>query len=98
MFGLFRAWKRRRLAARPFPDEWLRILHRRVAFFAELPPSDREPFLRKVQVFVGEKHWIPAGGMEITDEVKVSIAAAAARLSLHLEDAAYDRLTEIVVY
>jgi hypothetical protein len=36
--------------------------------------------------------------MEITDEVRVVIAACAVRLILHLDLSYYDRLTEIIVY
>jgi Mlc titration factor MtfA (ptsG expression regulator) len=45
-----------------------------------------------------EKTFIGAGGMEITDEVRVVISACAVRLILYLDLSYYDRLTEIVVY
>jgi len=98
MFGLLRAWRRRRLARRPFPPQWLAHLERHVGFHSTLPDDLRPRFLELLKVFVWEKHFFPAGGMEITDEVKVVIAAAAVRLVLHLDLSYYDRLTEIVVY
>jgi Mlc titration factor MtfA (ptsG expression regulator) len=98
MFGLLRGLRRRRLLKRPFPTAWLPHLERRVPFFGELPPGMRERFLDLLKVFVWEKHFIGAGGMEIDDEVKVVIAATAVRLVLHLDLSYYDRLTEIVVY
>jgi Mlc titration factor MtfA (ptsG expression regulator) len=98
MLGIFRAWKRRRLARRPFPGEWLPILEQHVPFYGQLSGDLRERFLELLKVFIWEKHFIPAGGMEITDEVRVVIAAAAVRLVLHLDLSEYDRLTEIVVY
>lgn len=98
MFGLLRKWRRRRLARQEMPEEWLAILNERVPFFELLTGAPREKFLERTKVFVWEKTWIEAGGMEIDDEVRVVIAAAAARLALHLSDAVYDRLTEIVVY
>lgn len=98
MFGLLRAWKRRRLARRPFPEPWQRHLDERVAFFGSLDDALRRRFLDFLKVFAWEKHFIGAGGMEITDEVKVVISAAAVRLVLHMDLSMYDRLTEIVVY
>ena len=82
----------------PFPEEWLAYLTRHVPFVAHLDDDLRARFLGLIQAFIAEKHFIPAQGMEITDEVKVVIAAAAVRLVLHLDLDYYNRLTEIVVY
>jgi Mlc titration factor MtfA (ptsG expression regulator) len=98
MFGLLRAWKRRRLAKRPFPEQWLPYLEQRVGFYPQLPEQWRDRFHELLKVFVWDKHFIGAGGMEITDEVRVVIGAAAVRMVLHLDLSYYDRLTEIVVY
>jgi Mlc titration factor MtfA (ptsG expression regulator) len=98
MFGLLRKWRRKRLAQQELPEEWLSILSERVPFFEDMEGPLRDKFLKRTKIFVWEKTWIEAGGMEIDDEVRVVISAAAARLALHLEDGVYDRLTEIVVY
>ena len=98
MFGLIRAWKRRRLARRELPAEWLPHLERHVPFFTGLEGEVRQQFLDLLKVFVWEKSWVGAGGMEVTDEVKVVVAATAARLVLHLDLTYYDRLSEIVIY
>jgi len=98
MFGLIRSWRRRRLARRPFPEEWIPHLEERVPFFAGLEGDQRQRFLDYLKVFAWEKQFIGAGGQEIDDEVRVVISAAAVRLALHLGLGVYDRLTEIVVY
>jgi len=98
VFAWLKSRRRKKLAARPFPDEWLPYLEHRVGFWRACPPSLSQRFLDDLKVFVWEKHWIEAGGMTITDEVKVVVAAAAARLVMHLDLSYYDRLTEIVVY
>ena len=69
-----------------------------MAFYRELPAGQQQRLRDLVKVLAHEKHFIGAGGMVITDEVRVVIAAAAARLVLHLDLSYYDRLTEIVVY
>ncbi len=98
MFGLLRGWRRRRFARRPLPPEWIPHLEARVPFYGDLDGELRERFHEFLKIFMWEKHFIPAGGMEIDDEVKVVISAAAVRLVLRLDMSYYDRLTEIVVY
>jgi hypothetical protein len=80
------------------PEAWIPILEAKVPFYTSLEGELRERFHTRLKIFVWEKYWIEAGGMEITDEVRVVIAAAAVRLGLHLKHSVYDRLTEIVVY
>jgi len=96
--GWLRRFKRRRLLKRPFPAEWEKILREEVPFYPHLPDEQRDKFHAMLKIFIWEKHFFGAQGMEITDRVKVVIAAAAVRLVLHLDLDFYDRLTEIVVY
>jgi Mlc titration factor MtfA (ptsG expression regulator) len=98
MFGWFQSLHRSGLQRRPLPDEWMSALDEHVPFFEELDSEERETFLEYLKVFVWEKHWVSAAGMEITEEVKAVIGAAAVRLVLRLGIDKYDRLSEIVVY
>ena len=83
---------------RPLPPEWAGWLERSVPFFPELEGELRERFLDYLKGFVWSKHFFGAGGLEITDEHRVVIGAAAVRLVLHLDLSYYDNLTEIIVY
>lgn len=98
MFGIFRFFRRRRLAKRPIPSTWLAALQEHVPFFAQFDGALRERFLSDLKIFVWEKHFIAAGGMEIDDTVRVVIAATAVRLTVHLDVSYFNRLTEIIVY
>ncbi len=98
MSGLLRKLRRRKLTRRPIPKKWLTILEESVPFYAQISDEMRERFLEMLKIFVWEKYFIGAGGMVITDEVRVAISACAVRLILHLHLSHYDRLTEIVVY
>lgn len=98
IFGWFGRWRRGRLMARALPPEWLGWLEKHVPFFPELEGETRDRFLRYLKGFVWSKTFLGAGGLEITDEHRVVIGAAAVRLVLHLNLSYYDRLTEIVVY
>jgi Mlc titration factor MtfA (ptsG expression regulator) len=98
MAGLIRLFHRRQLARRAIPESWLNMLDEHVSFYRRLADEDRTRFLQYLKQFVWEKHFIGAGGMEITDEVRVVVGACAVRLILNLGLSYYDRLTEIIVY
>lgn len=95
---IFRYLRRRKSRKRELPPAWLGYLEEHVSFFADLEGEQRERFLEYLKIFVWEKYFIAAGGMEITEEVQVVIAAAAVRLVVHLDISEYNRLTEIIVY
>jgi Mlc titration factor MtfA (ptsG expression regulator) len=90
--------RRRRLRARPFPKEWLALVQRHVVFFHKLNGSDRFELLGRIQVFLAEKRFEGCGGFEITDEVRVTIAAQACLLLLHRETDFFPGLVTILVY
>ena len=98
MPGLLRRLRRRQLVRRPIPEKWLTILEENVPFYPRISGEIRQRFLEMLKIFIGEKYFIGAGGMVITDEVRVVIAACAVRLIVYLDLSYYDRLTEIVVY
>src|SRR6476620_8261666 len=97
-FSLFRSRKRERLRASPFPDDWRRAIERNVPIVLRLPRADRQELYGHVQVFLAEKHFEGAGSLELTDEIRVTIAAQACLLLLHRETDYYPKLTSILVY
>ena len=98
MFGLIRKFRRRRLAKQPFPPEWLPYLTRHVPFYSRLPDELRQDFLDRLKIFALEKRFTGVQGMEVTDEVRVVVSAAAVRLVLHLDLDYYNHLREIIIY
>jgi Mlc titration factor MtfA (ptsG expression regulator) len=91
--------RRERIRSQPFPPEWLAIIQRNVPMYARLSEPDQDELLRRVLVFIAEKSFEGAGGLEMTDEVRVTIAAQACVLLLRLDDDDYyPRLRSIVVY
>ena len=90
--------RRRRLRARPFPKEWLKLIQRHVAFFSKLSAGDRAELLGHIQVFLAEKRFEGCSGFAITDEVRVTIAAQACLLLLHRETDYFPGLLTILVY
>ena len=82
MPGFFVRRQRARLRARPFPSEWRAILARNVSSFSRLPPADQKELEGHIQIFLREKHWEGCGGLELTDEIRVTISAQACMLLL----------------
>ncbi|MBL0142366.1 MAG: zinc-dependent peptidase [Betaproteobacteria bacterium] len=90
--------RRKRVRNRPFPVAWRAILRERVPY-ARLLPADLQRQLRQhIQVFVAEKSFVGCGGIVITDEIRVTIAAQACLLLLNRPDHYYPRLHQILVY
>jgi Mlc titration factor MtfA (ptsG expression regulator) len=86
------------LKARPFPNDWLSTIKRNVAFFVRLAATDQAELLEHAQVFLAEKSFEGCAGQEITDEVRVTIAAQACLLLLHRKTDYFPRLITILVY
>lgn len=90
--------KRRKLRNRPFPEEWLEILHANVPMYEHLPESARRQLQGHIQVFLDEKNFEGCDGLELTDEIRVTIAAQACFLLLSGKCDYYPRLQSILVY
>jgi Mlc titration factor MtfA (ptsG expression regulator) len=90
--------RRERIANRPFPAEWRRILQGRVPYVRLLPPDLLRQLQRRIQVFVAEKSFVGCGGLAVTDEMRVVIAAQACLLLLNRPGRDFSRLGEILVY
>ena len=95
---LFKETRRKRIAGRPFPAEWLAIVERNVPLFARLPAPDRDELKRHILIFMAEKKFEGCGGLRMTDEIKVTIAAQACILLLHRRTEYYPGLKSILVY
>src|SRR5437588_5035296 len=98
MFRFLKQRRRQRLRAQSFPPAWQSIVTRNLPIFRRLPPEDQTELLGHVQVFLAEKHLEGCGGLELTDEIRVTIAAQACLLLLHRDTDYYRRLVTILVY
>ncbi len=98
MFAWLRRRRRAAIRRREFPAAWRAIIGKNVPYVAHLPPGDREELFGHVQVFLAEKRFEGCGGLQITDEVRVTIAAQACVLLLHRQTDDYPNLESILVY
>jgi Mlc titration factor MtfA (ptsG expression regulator) len=94
----FRTARRNRATSRQFPEPWDRIVAANVLLDARLPAGDRIELRRRMQVFLAEKRFEGVGGLEMTDEIRVTVAAQACLLLLHRGDGDYPALSTILVY
>jgi Mlc titration factor MtfA (ptsG expression regulator) len=98
MFEWWRERRREKILEQPFPAEFVAVLERNVKHYARLTQAERKRLRDLVQVFVAEKSWEGCGGLELTDEMKVTIAAQACLLVLELPHRLYENVESILVY
>lgn len=95
---------RRRVAIgrQPLPSQWLHWLERDVAVYRRLPQALRQRLHALVQIFVQQKTFVGCNGLEVTDHMRVVIAANACLLVLNRPGVPrhrlYDDLYSILVY
>ena len=90
--------RRRRVMAQPFPPEFRQILERNVPLYEALPDELQRQLEGLINVFLDEKCFEGCGGLEITDEVRVTIAAQACMLLLNRPTRFFRKLQTILVY
>ncbi len=97
MFG-FKEKRRKRLMATPLPEAWIAAVERNAHYYNLLPPAQQTVLRGLVQVFIDEKPFEGCGGMQITDEIRVTIGAQACILLLGGQSDFYPKLRTILVY
>jgi Mlc titration factor MtfA (ptsG expression regulator) len=99
MLHFLRDKRRQKLAAQPIPESWEDIIDVNVPHSRLLDDVDWEKLLRKTQVLMAEKRFEGCGGLEVTDEMRLTICAWGALVILELEDNDYyPDLNTILVY
>ena len=99
MFG-FKKWWRKRLLNKSFPEEHLAILTENVPYYHYLPNPLQKKLVGLTHIFLNEKRFEGCAGLEITDEIRISIAAQASILLLGTQDLSYfyEDLRSVLVY
>jgi MtfA peptidase len=99
MFGWFKKRRRARLLAEPFPAEWTEHLSRNVPYIAYLTADQLSRLNDNLRIFIAEKEWVGCGGLEVTDEMRVTIAALACLLVLEIHPTYhYERIQSVLIY
>jgi MtfA peptidase len=95
---LWVAWRRQRLRRQPFPAAWRAIVRQRVPQVRRLPADLQLQLKRHMQVFLAEKRFVGCGGLVVTDEMRVTVAAQACLLLLNRPAGYFRGLREILLY
>ena len=95
----FKSWRRRHtLKFKSVPDDLWQSVVARLHFLRGLTPDELERLHQCVTLFLQAKHLSGAGGLVLTEEMRVMIAAQACILILNLDLDYYDGWVEIIVY
>lgn len=92
------AWRRRRVQQDVFPPSWRKHLRRRVRLVQRLPADLQLQLKKRMQVFIAEKTFIGCAGLQVTEEMRVVIAAQACLLILNRPTDYFARVRQILVY
>jgi len=87
-----------RLPSEPIPPTWLQLVGRQVPLIARLPTADQDRLYHIMQLFVKEVPFEGCGGLELREEIRVTIAAQACLLLLKMPYPRYARVRRVLVY
>ncbi len=90
--------KRRWLDRRPFPEQWLEVVRRRLPFYDRMPAAQQRELQNLIKRFLHDKRFIGCAGQAITDEIRVTVAAQACLLLLGRPTSEYAGLRAILIY
>jgi Mlc titration factor MtfA (ptsG expression regulator) len=86
------------LPTTPPPAPWFDILARNVALARRLNATEQERLLRVARLILDEVPFEGCDGLELTDEIRVTIAATAALLVHRLPYPRFTKLVRVLVY
>ncbi len=91
--------RRAALVARPFPSPWRKLLRQNVPIYRRMPADLQRQLRNLIQIFIAEKAFVGCQGLQITDEIRVVIAAQACLLQLNRRRAElFPDCRQILVY
>ena len=90
--------RREQLRRMPTPEHWHSILKTNVPFLRFLPQNLRIELFQRMNIFLAEKTFTGSQGLEITEEMRVTVAAQACLILLNKSIETYPGLHTIVMY
>ncbi len=82
----------------PFPDRLVAVLEKNVPVYSKMPVELQLQLQGLVKQFLHQKTFYGCGGLEINDEIKVTIAGIACLLLLNRKPRVYPQLNSVLVY
>lgn len=90
--------RRRKLYNTPPPDQWFQTLEKTLPMVGKLSAEHGKQLTGLMQIFLAEKKFEGCGGLELTEEMKITVAAQACMLLLGREIEVYPKLKTILLY
>jgi len=98
VFGFFNKRRRRKVLEEPFAPAWRQVIAGRCFLHACLDETQRHQHEDLIKLILAEKTFEGCGGLEIDDEIQLTVAAWASLLLLGRETDIYPRLDSILIY
>lgn len=90
--------RRAKIRAQPVPDDLVEVLKQNVHQYAVLPDDLRDELHGHIGVFLSEKRFFGCGGLEMSNEIRYTIAGYACLLLLNREPSYFPGFSSILVY
>lgn len=91
-------YRRQRILAGEFPSAWECILWERLSIYPRMSAQLQQQLRDLIKVFIRDKTFIGCADLEVTEEMKVLIAAQACLLLLNRPTYEYPELQAIYIY
>lgn len=90
--------RRNRFKVRPFPALWASTVEHNLPIYTRLSSEERKRLQGHIQVFLAEKQFIGCNGLQVTEEMKLIIAAVACLLLLNERGKYFPKLRSLLIY
>ncbi|NMF59617.1 zinc-dependent peptidase [Pseudanabaena yagii GIHE-NHR1] len=98
IYPLWVQWQRDRIRTKPCPRQWLHIIESNLAIYRDLDLAQQKQLQGYIQVFLREKQFIGCLGLQVTEEMRVTIAAIACLLLFGDHKTYFPNLRSILIY
>jgi MtfA peptidase len=98
VWSALRRRSRLRAFREPFPTEWRELLEESLPLYRRMPPSLRSALEPRVRAFLASVRFVGCNGLEVTDEMRLTVAVHACLLVAGRKDGAYDSLYSVLLY
>jgi hypothetical protein len=98
MWQWFSDIRRKKILTTPFSSEWEGHIQNNIQYYQHLNNEEKKRLQDLIQIFIAEKSWLGCNGLELTDEIRVMIAAHACLMILALPNDYYRNVESIYVY
>jgi len=107
IFAIFLVWlihsklqrsRRNKLFFKPLPSDWIQILEDNVSLYSLLSENLKDELHGRINIFLDEKEFIGCGGLQMSDEIRITISGNACILLLKRDKRCFPRFISILVH